>query len=67
VQVYFRPSITAWIAGRSACPAATILSRSSAAQFMRAGYRSSGRSKNTSGSAAGGGRLSRAKVSKWAV
>ena len=37
VQEYFRPPINAWSAGRSPCPAATILSRSSAAQFRRAG------------------------------
>ena len=38
MQEYFRPSISVWIAGRSPCPAATILSRSSTAAFIRAGY-----------------------------
>jgi hypothetical protein len=67
VQEYFRPSISVWIAARSPCPAATILSWSSTAAFIRAGYLSSGSSKKTSGSSSGGGRLSRAKVSTWAV
>ena len=55
------------VSAGEALPAATRASSSSVAQFSCAGNCSSGSVNRNSGCSSGGGRLSRAKVSRWAL